>query len=73
MYHVGEIKSPAIDSLKTEEMAELLNLLDSYYDPSKATIKPKSKRSGNGNGNATAVMVTSTPKPIKPPKTFARI
>ncbi|XP_033249239.1 maternal protein exuperantia-2-like isoform X1 [Drosophila miranda] len=126
-----ELVLTAIDSLKTEEMAELLNLLDSYYDPSKATIKPKSKRSGNGNGNATrrrnrakgaasskngaigaggdnsvpdsanksggrprrkrniqnnilgpqntekrspnAVMVTSTPKPIKPPKTFARI
>ncbi|XP_002133950.2 maternal protein exuperantia-2 [Drosophila pseudoobscura] len=43
-----ELVLTAIDSLKTEETAELLDLLDSYYDPSKTTIKPRCKRSGNG-------------------------
>ncbi|SPP73815.1 maternal protein exuperantia-1 [Drosophila guanche] len=33
----------AIDTLKDEEKTELLDLLDSFYDPSKAAIKPSIK------------------------------
>ncbi|XP_022228165.1 maternal protein exuperantia-1 [Drosophila obscura] len=41
-----ELVLTAISTLKPEEKTELLDLLDSFYDPSKATIKPSFKPNG---------------------------
>ncbi|XP_017147052.2 maternal protein exuperantia-1 [Drosophila miranda] len=43
-----ELALTDIDTLKTEEKTELVELLDSFFDPSKATIKPSFKPKGNG-------------------------
>ncbi|EDW35758.1 GL17430 [Drosophila persimilis] len=43
-----ELALTNIDTLKTEEKTELVELLDSFFDPSKATIKPSFKPNGNG-------------------------